>query len=253
MSEQSLSVQKAMTVLRVVGSAQGPISPGEVISRSGLGKTIVLRILATMLAERMIDREPETGRYILGPSLILLAQKALTRNPLIVRATPVLEEIVALTNDAGLLMVINGRESLCVDKRTGTTPIRNVGTEIGTRSPLHAGGGPFALLAFSDDAFIHEYLSGPISRPTANTVVDPAAIWGRIHEARERGFTIGREDLFEYIVAVGVPIRDDGGRLLGCLSIGGIAARYPPERCLQVGDALKNLLVKILNQPNTRE
>lgn len=251
--EQSLSVQKAIAILKEVGAADSPISTTEIVARVGYGKTVVLRILATLLAERMIERDPYTGGYFAGSTLVQLAQQALQKNPLILQATPALDEIVRITGDAGLLMVLSDDESLCIAKRAGTTPIRNVGTELGTRSPIHAGGGPFALLAFSDDAFIDQYLSRPLKKLTERTVVDPAAIRQRIAEARQRGFTIGNEDLFEYIVAVGVPIRDSRGKLLGSLSIGGIAARYPSERCIEVGEKLMAIVASQSGKPNNRE
>lgn len=248
MADQSLSVQKALAILSEIGSASEPITVAEIMARVGLGKTVVLRILATLSAQQVIERNPASGGYFVGPRLIQFAQKAMQQNPLIVRARPVLDEIVRVTSDAGLLMVLDGRESLCVDKVSSRTPVRTVGTEIGTRSPIHTGGGPFALLAYQDDAFVDEYLSQPLRKMTERTVTEPAAVRARIAEARERGFTIGNEDLFEYVVAVGVCIRTADGRLLGSLSIGGIGARYPHDRCIEVGETLTAMVKRQFGQ-----
>lgn len=79
---------------------------------------------------------------------------------------------------------------------------------------------------------------------TQRTVVDPVAVRERIGEARERGFTVGEEDLFDYIVAIGVPIRGVGGELLGSLSVGSINHRYPHERCIEVGHQLKEITIR---------
>lgn len=240
--EKSLSVLKAVAVLRAVGTAAAPVSVSDTIASTGYGKTVVLRMLATLHAEDLIARDPTTGGYTTGFRLIEFAQKSLKQSPLILRANQFIDEIISLTQDCGLLMVRDGRESLCIDKRLGTTPIRDIGSEVGTRSPIHAGGGPFALLAFAEDDVVDEYLSQPLQTLTERTVVDPVKVRERIAEARERGFTIGNEDLFEYVVAVGVPIRDDSGKLLGSFSIGGINLRYPYERCMEVGEQLKKLL-----------
>lgn len=239
--EQSQTVAKALTVLSVIGQAPHPLTVSEIVARAGLGKTAVLRILTTLAAQRMLERDSQSGRYRLGLGLIMLAQKALHQHPLLLRTAPLVEEIVRLTGDIPLVMTRENNRSLCIERRVGHSPIATVGTYIGTRSPLHCGGGPFALLAFSSDDYIESYLKGPLEAPTARSVTDPDTIRARIREARERGFTIGNEDLFQYVVAVGLPIFDQSGRLSGSVSIGGINHRYPLERCLEVGNLLKSL------------
>lgn len=245
-SEKNQSIERTIAVLRIVSEARSELSVSEIIAASGLGKTIVLRILATLVAEDMLERIPDTGRYRLGGGLISMAHLALARHPLLVRASGLLDAIVAETGDIGLMMVAQGGNALCIRRLEGTAPIATVGTRIGTRSPLHLGGGPFAVLAFSPDDVIDEYLSGPLEARTTRSVTDPALIRERIAEARERGFVIGNEDLFEYVVAIGIPIFDADQRLLGSLSIGNINHRYPAERCLEVGRTFTALAKKML-------
>lgn len=245
-SEQSLSVTKAITILSAVADAHVPPTVSEIIAKVGFGKTVVLRMIATLTAHRLLERDVQSNRYMLGTGLITLAHTAISKHPLSLRAAPVLSEIVRTTGDIGLLMVEDRGMALCIERKVGASPIATVGTNIGTRSPLHCGGGPFALLAFSSDEFISEYLSQPLEARTAATVTDPEKIWDRIREAREHGYTIGNEDLFQYVVAVGVPIRDAGGKLLGSLSIGSINHRYPADRCREIGIQLRDLCRDLL-------
>ncbi|MHB1329679.1 MAG: IclR family transcriptional regulator [Gemmatimonadales bacterium] len=238
--EQSLSVSKAIAILKVVGGAPDALSTSEIVGRVGLGKTAVLRILATLTAHKLLERDSRTNGYRLGNAFVSMAQTALRQHPLLLRASSLLEEIVSVTSDCGLMMVEDGGMSLCIEVKNGTYPI-SIGTEIGTRSPLHCGGGPFALLAFAPDSFIEEYLSKPLEAPTPRTVTKPRKVWERIREARERGFTIGDEDLFEYVVAVGLPIFDHSGRLMGSISIGSINHRYSEARRLEVASTLLEL------------
>jgi len=242
--EQSQTVAKALTVLTAIGQSHSPPNLSEIVGRTGFGKTAVLRILTTLAAQRMVERESSSARYRLGTGLIVLAQKALHQHPLLLRTAALVEDIVRATGDIALVMIEENGRSLCIQRRVGNSPIATVGTNIGTRSPLHCGGGPFALLAFAADSFIDDYLSRPLEQPTARSITDPAAVRARIREARERGYTIGDEDLFEYVVAVGIPIYDQAGRLIGSISIGGINHRYPTARCLEVGALLRQLYKK---------
>lgn len=247
--EQSQTVAKALAVLSAIGQASSPPTVSEIVARTGHGKTAVLRILTTLAAQRMVERDPASSRYRLGTGLIMLAQRALQQHPLLIRTGPFVEELVQVTGDIALVMTLENYRSLCIERRVGHSPIATVGTHIGTRSPLHCGGGPFALLAFSPDDFIADYLSRPLEQPTRRSVTDPAEIRARIREARERGFTIGDEDLFEYVVAVGLPIFGQNGKLIGSVSIGGINHRYPMDRCMQVGAVMKELYNKHIGTP----
>ncbi len=233
--ERSQSVQRAISVLKAVGASPEPMMLSEVMAAVGLGKSITLRLLATLTEERLLERDARFGRYQLGSGLIDLAQVALQRHPLLSRAAALIEEMVRLTGDIGLMMVRDGREAVCIRRIEGSAPIATVGTRVGTRSPLHCGGGPMAILAFSEHQDIDIYLNGPLEARTENTVIDPASIRDRIADARGRGYVIGNEDLFQYVVAVGVPVFGSGGELLGSLSIGNINHRYPIERCHEVG------------------
>lgn len=244
--EQSQSVARSIAILNAVARAPHPLSIAEIIAATGLGKTAVLRFVTTLSAHGLLERDQVSRKYRLGPALVEMAHSALHRHPLLLRAAGVLDEIVRITGDIGLLMVEDRGASLCIERKVGASPIATVGTRIGTRSPLHCGGGPFALLAFSPNAFIEDYLSRPLEARTKRTITDPAIIRERIQQARINGFTVGDEDLFEYIVAVGVPIFYRSGKLLGSLSIGNIKYRYSAERCLEVGKTLSDLCKKML-------
>ncbi|MGR3381919.1 IclR family transcriptional regulator [Roseovarius indicus] len=240
-SEKNQSIERAIAVLRIVSEARAEPNLSEIMAASGLGKTIVLRILSTLVGERMLERMPETGRYRLGSGLIGMAHLALARHPLLGWASGLLDAIVKETEDIGLMMAAQGSSAICIRRLEGTAQIATVGTRIGTRSPLHLGGGPMAILCFSPDDVIDEYLSGPLERRTARSVIDPVSIRERIAEGRERGYVIGNEDLYEYVVAIGIPVFDTDRRLLGSLSIGNINHRYPPERCAEIGERFVEL------------
>ena len=65
-----------------------------------------------------------------------------------------------------------------------------------------------------------------------------------IAEFREQRYTVGNGDLFQYFVAVGVPVYGSAGDLIGAISVGDIAQKYPPERIQEVG----RILVEITSQ-----
>lgn len=249
MVEHNLSVQKAALLLRLVGEAKGGCTLSELAAESGMALTICHRLVATLEFEGFLEKSRQTSKLRLGSGLIGLAGKALNSSSVRDAILETLGNVVTETHDSGLLMVLDRGEALCVARIEGDSPTNVVGTRIGSRAPLHCGGGPFAILAFSSDESIEDYLSRPLDKRTDKTIVDPALIWARIEETRQRGFAVGDEDLFPYIVAVAVPVFEPDGRLLGAVSIGHLKQRYDHARIAEVGALLlRNFSVPLLGR-----
>lgn len=238
--DTSHSLVKAAGILREVGSAKEGRTLMEVVAATGLSTTVCFRMLSTLERERFVQKDVASGRYTLGLGLIGLARLSLQQQVISQLTARMMADAARELNDVALLMVPDGDRALCIDRKEGDAPIITSGTTIGSRPPLHCGGGPFAILAFSPDAFVDEYLERPLEKPTSHSVIDPKKIRARIKEARERGYTVGDEDLFEHVVAIGVPIFGPTGTLLGSISIGGVKPRYDAKRIREAGEWLRN-------------
>lgn len=238
MPDLNLSVQKAALLLRLLGQSKSGCTLTDLATESGMALTICHRLLVTLEYEGFVERSRNTGKYRVGSTLIGLAGKALQSNSVRDAILEILSDVVSETQDSGLMMVLDRGEALCVARIEGDSPTNVVGTRIGSRAPLHCGGAPFAMLAFSSDDTIEDYLSRPLEKRTQNTVVDPALVWTRVRQVRRRGYAVGDEDLFPYIVAVGVPVFEPDGRLLGAVSIGHLKQRYSDGRVAEIGTLL---------------
>jgi len=238
--DTSHSIVKAAGILRELGASKNGRTLMEVVAATGLSTTVCFRMLSTLERERLVEKDAGTGAYRLGVGLIALARLSLQQQAINQLTARMMVEAARELQDVALLMVPDGDRALCIDRVEGDAPIITSGTNIGSRPPLHCGGGPFAILAFSPDAFVEEYLARPLDKPTANSVNDPKRIRARIKEARARGYTVGDEDLFEHVVAIGVPIFSPTGTLLGSISIGGVKPRYDEQRITRVGEWLRN-------------
>lgn len=231
---ESLLVRKAIAVLRLFGGGVESLGLQDVVAATGYSKTVCHRLLATLVSERFLVQSSETARYSLGPDLITLARSDITHARLLKAAEPALVSIAAKTGDVAILHVLDNGEALCIDRRDGDYPIRTAGVEVGGRLPLHCGGGPMALLSFAPAEVVDAVLAAPLRAATARTVVEPASVRRRIAAVRARGFAVGDEDLFDYVVAIGAPIIHEG-RLVAALSVGGIKPRYDADRIAEVG------------------
>jgi len=241
-SEINSSADKALTIFAAICDRAEPCTMAEIVRLTGFQRTVAGRLVAALVKHNFLAWSEESSTYSVDPRLMHLVQKSLINDPLMTRVDLIMREIVARTGDTALYMVESDLKALVIKRVEGTTQIRVLGSRVGMTLPLHCGGAPSALLAFSGDDVIEEYLGRPLDRRTAATCTDPVALRETLREIRGRGYSVGQEDLFEYVVALGAPVFDERGRLAGAVSVGNIIQRYPPERIHEVGQALVEVI-----------
>lgn len=243
----SKTLQKAMQLLSIVGASETPVRLDEIVKRTGQSKTVCFRLLATLENEGMIVHSKRDG-YVLGPKLIELAGWSLNRNALRAHSSPVLERIVRQTGDTAHLFIPMNDIALCVERRDGDAPVRPAGVDIGGRLLLHTGGGPFVLLSFLPLEQRNALLARPLDRVTPKTVIDPQVIRERIEKVRRFGIVVGDEDAIDHVVAIGAPIFDVEGDIVGAVSVGGIKQRFTMERRREVASLLRGAAIEITSR-----
>jgi len=105
---------------------------------------------------------------------------------------------------------------------------------VGKTWPLHVGGAPFCIFSYLPEERRETLLSNPLPALTEQTVTDPEQIRERMQQVRSRGYSVGKEDALDYLVAIGAPVFGHDGRILGAISVGGLTQRYPDERVEEV-------------------
>ncbi|WP_161556010.1 IclR family transcriptional regulator [Mangrovicoccus ximenensis] len=240
----SLSAGKAILVFKAICDFGRPCTVTEVVDVVGYPRTVTVRMLGTLEHHSLVERDAPSGRYSVSPMMLHYVHKALASNPVLSRVELILREIVDRTQDTALFMIRSGRQALVINRIEGSAPVRVLASEVGMELPLHCGGAPLTMLAYSSAEDIDAYLAGPLEKRTQKTVTDPAAIRARIAEVRAAGFSVGDQDMFDYVVGVGAPIFDSHGALAGAVSVGNITQRYTPERVQEVGRILSDTIAK---------
>jgi DNA-binding IclR family transcriptional regulator len=191
-----------------------------------------------------VERNHKSGLYTVSPMALHQVQKGVANNPYLTRIDLIMREVVERTGDAATHMIRKGNQALVMSRREGSSSLRVLAAEAGMEVPLHCGGAPLALVAFSSDAVIEDYLSRPLEKRTSSTTTNPEKLRELIAEFREQRYTVGNGDLFQYFVAVGVPVYGSAGDLIGAISVGDIAENYPADSFQEVG----RILVEITSQ-----
>lgn len=226
---------RAVRLLKLFTNERPEMSLAELSRASGLNKTTTHRLLRALQSEALIDRNPATSAYSLGPGLMALGVQALASSDLRKRARPVLRSLVQETGETATLEVPFEDSMLILDEVAGSHVLGSAGN-IGTRWPIHATSTGKVWLAFNDAGI--DQLSVDLAPLAANTVTERDAIQPQIAEIRRRGYAVTVDELEDGFTAIATVIRGVMGEAQGALSIGGPTHRLTAARRTELGNLL---------------
>ncbi len=221
------SIQRAVAILRSFSESEPELSVGEISQRLGLHKSTVSRILGTLERERLVGRNPETGRYHLGLGMVSLAGVALGRLDVRGIAQPFLNDLVEVSQETVNVVVLEEREGVNIARAASPKSIHYVGW-IGRRIPLYCTAPGLVLLAGLTATQLHQHLHRPLQRYTPRTITNRETLQARLHQVRQKGYAIVHEEFEEGYSGIAVPIRDHQRQVVAALAVTGPTFRMGP-------------------------
>lgn len=223
------TVERAADVLLLFASSSSPqLGVTEIASALDLSKTAVHRILVSFRSRSLLELDPVSRKYTLGPTLLGLGAKYLGQLDIRRLAAPELARLSQVTNETATLSVRSGNQRVYVDQ---VTPDREVlmSVQLGMAHPLHAGASSKAFLAFLDEREADAYLDHELERVTSRTVIDVRKLRKELGVIRDRGWaqSIGERQLGAGSVAA--PIFEASGAPVAVVSVCGPAERFGDE------------------------
>lgn len=196
----------------------GDLGVTEIAGQLDMPKTVVHRILTTLRSSGLIDFDPNTRRYALGPAALALGGAYLARIDLREFALASMRRLVERTHETATLSIRSGPARIYLDQ---VTPAREVKMTVPLAQPfaLHVGGSSKVFLAFAPAAEQAEYLA-------ALTDVDTAALRRELTEITQRGYATSFGERQEGAGSVAAPIFGADGGLAGVMSVCGPAERF---------------------------
>jgi DNA-binding IclR family transcriptional regulator len=181
------TLQRGIWVLDLLMDNPAGLTISQIATRLDVHRTIVNRLLTTLLNNGLIVRDP-AGRHALGPAI---ARYSVSVAPQLREAA--LIELRALARRHGVTSVLHladNDEVVVLETTEPTGADFFVGTRVGSRTPLGTGAGGIAILA--------------ARRPEPD---DPSAV----KRARSQGYAVTRGELNQGVLGVFAPIRLEAG------------------------------------------
>jgi DNA-binding IclR family transcriptional regulator len=226
------SVDRAAMLIKAIADSRHPPTVIELAETCGLNRSTAWRLLSTLDAHGLIERDPVSQRYSLGYSFLRIAAGA-EPDPLVRQARPVLERLAAETGEATNLAVVRRFRLVYVDQVD--PPQIMAPNWFGRTVPLHATSTGKAYLAFMSREEQAAALGARLERFTPTTITDRARLDAELDEVRRTGWAVCVGELEDSLFGASAPVLSEQGRPVAIVSVWGTEHRLPRERLPEVG------------------
>ena len=218
------SVANALDILDLLTSHE-ELSVPEISRMTGLGKSSVFRLLAT-LTDRRFVRKTEAAGYRLDIKLAAMGNVVLGRMEIIRYAHPHLLELTRVAGETSHMVIWDrGTSVRFVDKVLSTSTI-HTDSSIGFCRSAHLLACGKVLLAYQSEEFQQAYMRmADFSPMTQNTIVTEAQLYAELEKIRDYGYGCDLEESEEGLTCFAAPVCDLTGAVVAAISISGPSQR----------------------------
>jgi DNA-binding IclR family transcriptional regulator len=233
------SIERALTLIREIAAHNRSGSRLlDLATRTGLQRPTVHRMLKCLALENMVQQDPETHRYYLGPMVFELGLTAAPRFNLREICHPSMTRIAEATGDTVFLTQRSGLDSVCVDRHEGTFPIKTFTLEIGMRRPLGVGTGSLAILSALPDEEVREIVNANAPR-LPEYGLSPTSLLAQVKKAQKLGYAVREMPSLAGVRSIGQALHNQSGIAFAALSVSAISSRMNEKRVAELATLLK--------------
>ncbi|MDQ0925069.1 DNA-binding IclR family transcriptional regulator [Pseudarthrobacter sp. W1I19] len=232
-------VGRVAGLLRLIGRNADGMPLSALVNESGLTRPTVHRLLSSLASEGLLDHDPGSGNWVLGPEIFLMGSVASARFPLEEVARPSLRRLAEATGESAFFSIRRGSETVCLLREEGSFPVRSFVLHEGVRFPLGVASAGTAILAFLPEAEQEELLHDWAAHAGTFAVGHPEElVRASLERTRLNGYAVNPGLVLEGSWGMGAAVFDQSGRPAWALSLTGIEPRFKPERQEELGNLL---------------
>jgi IclR family transcriptional regulator, pca regulon regulatory protein len=207
---------KGLDVLRALGRAQRGLTLSEVAGIAKLPAATARRCLLTLEELGYVTR---AGRaFLLRPKVLELGTAYLEAIDVESLARTHLEDLARQTGDSAALSVLDGVDIVYIARASVRTLLR-LEAHVGSRFPAYPTSmGRVLLAGLGADGLRKYFAEATFIALTEHTVTQRSKLVQCIEECRRAGYAAVADELAYGVVAVAVPVLDDGGRIVAALN-----------------------------------
>lgn len=206
------TVRNASTLLDLLSNGPAYQQLSDLAERSSLSLPTVHRLLRSLVAAGLVEQDPVSSRYSLGPELVRLSERYLDRLPLLQRLRPYLVDLRNRTS-ATIVVAMLVRDMVVNVERIDGLDAADTVQRMARSFPAHHSAAGRLLLGRAGPTAWKQYLNDNLDDPPPVTALEGWAEAELLHGAVE-GLRTHTE--------VAVPIvRSDGSAAAALVATGG--------------------------------
>ncbi|MEM8922616.1 MAG: IclR family transcriptional regulator [Actinomycetota bacterium] len=219
-------IERAFRVLQTVVAAGESLGVLELSRRSGLPRSTVSRLVATLTDLGMVARTAD-GAVVPGSALATLQPAGEGAAALLAdRLRPLLAELVQTFGENAALSVDDGDALLYLTQVSADHAV-SVPEVSGERHRFHLVAPGLVAMAHWEEARIATALAEPLEAATAHSMTDPGALRHRLEQVRADGYCWTEQELDVGVNGLAVPLPGVDGSAV-TVSLFGPAYRLNP-------------------------
>ena len=223
------SVARAAGLLQQLAVLGRPASLAELSSSSGLERSTAWRLLTTLEACGLVDRESASDGFRVGFGAVAVAAAARSDGTALAsRVQPELRRLCAATGETAAIAVVRGIRVMVVDQ-VNPPSVMSV-SWIGREFPLHTSSPGKLVLASLDPDDLDRFLAQPLDALTGQTITDPATLRQELAQVRASGVATSDQEFEHGCVGFSAAVTDWAGRPAAILSVTGPSFRINRNR-----------------------
>ncbi|WDL95674.1 IclR family transcriptional regulator [Alicyclobacillus sp. ALC3] len=247
--EVNRSVERAVLVLNAFGFDQSRLTIDDVVSKTGLPKTTVYRILWTLERNGLVHFDERYAHYRLGFKLLEYGGIVLQNLDVLREAEPFLLELHDEL-DCTVILAERQADTLQYLIRLESDDDFQPHSYVGKRRFLHYGIIGRTILAHLPASDATQVVGRfPLEQSTPDTIVEEDAFYAQLHEIRIQGYGIDVGGTFHGFTGIAVPLFGPTQKVIGAIGLAAPSYRFNETEVL---DRTVSLARQAANQISRR-
>ena len=235
--DNSTSLEKALFIFTLLRKAPYSMNLTEIASGLGMSKPGALKILRVLEENAFLIRDLQSKHYTLGPALFRLGNLYREQKGITDIVQPVLHQLTETSKATSYLTIWEKDEAfLILIEENPNEPCYALkgGVVFGDAIPIHCGASAKLLAAWQDRDTIAAILENRgLDKKGSRTIGTMEQLFREYASIREKGYAMSENEYEEDLIALSVPIVEEGKPVRMALSISANTSRFSREGMLE--------------------
>lgn len=213
------SFSRGFRLLTIVCKSASPLSLSELSKECELSISTIQRLSYTLQQLGLLDRDPRTKKFKIGPEMITLSFAVIENLALKKVAYSHMQKLSDQLGEVVALAVLSGLQVILIEA-IKTQQVLNVNTSGGVSIPFHNTASGKVMLAFLPESESDAILKQTdFNKVTKNTITSLKTFKALLRKIRKCGFATAIDENAIGLGAVAAPIRGNDGEVLAALTV----------------------------------